>query len=494
VADEVQLRRRWTLGARIGDPSGFGQVFEATCEDGEVGVVKLVPKEPGAEREMLFEDLAGVPNVVPIIDLGETANAWALAMPRAETSLRVHLEASGRRLPPEDAVAVLVDIATALAELDGRVVHRDLKPENVLRVNGRWCLADFGTARYAEASTSPDTRKMAMSAPYAAPERWRFEHATSAADVYSLGVIAFELLAGARPFGGPGWDDFRNQHLHVDAPELMGVPALLAALVAECMWKAPGSRPAPKDLLIRLERALTPTSQGAARLQAAHAAQVEAQARAQAAASSAASEAERRKALCDGATASLKVISVRLRQAVLDNAPSALPDGNSKADDWALKLGAASIGMDPPKGTATDPWGHPHWAPPFEVIAFAGIGITIPRDRYGYQGRLHSLWYCDAQQAGVYRWFETGFMVSPLVPKTSSYYPIAFEPCENAGKALSNTIAEWQVAWPFTPIDQGEEGAFVERWLEWFGQAAAGELHRPSSMPERPPHGSWRRA
>lgn len=78
-------------------------------------------------------------------------------------------------------------IATALAASDGRVVHRDLKPENVLYLDGHWCLADFGIARHAEASTALDTRKLAMDPHYAAPERWRFERATSAADVYSLG-------------------------------------------------------------------------------------------------------------------------------------------------------------------------------------------------------------------------------------------------------------------------------------------------------------------
>jgi serine/threonine-protein kinase len=333
-----------------------------------------------------------------------------------------------------------------------------------------------------------------MSPPYAAPERWRFERATSAADVYSLGVIAHEMLTGRRPFAGPGWDDFRDQHLHLEAPEVTAVPAPLAALVAECLWKAPGSRPTPRNLLGRLQRALTSSSPGAMRLQAAHAAHVEEEARVQALASSAASEAERRGALFDVAAAGLKVITERLRQQVIDNAPSAVPDHSSKADDWALKLGSGSIGLDRPKRTATDPWGHPRWAPPFDVVASAAIGITIPQDRFGHQGRLHSLWYCDAQEAGVYRWYETAFMVSPLIPKTTAYSPIAFEPCENAGKALSSTMAEWQVAWPFTPVDQGEQDAFIERWLEWFGQAAAGELRRPSSMPERPPDGSWRKA
>jgi serine/threonine-protein kinase len=125
-------------------------------------------------------------------------------------------------------------------------------------------------------------------------------------------------------------------------------------------------------------------------------------------------------------------------------------------------------------------------------VAFAAVGITIPADRHGYTGRAHSLFYCDAQQEGAYRWYETAFMVTPVMPKRTAMDPIAFAPSENAGKALSRTLAEWQVAWPFTPIDQGEEEAFIERWLDWFGQAASGQLSHPSRMPERPPSGSYR--
>lgn len=78
--------------------------------------------------------------------------------------------------------------------------------------------------------------------------------------------------------------------------------------------------------------------------------------------------------------------------------------------------------------------------------------------------------------------------------RTTEYYPVAFDPSENAGKALANAMTEWQVAWPFTAIDQGEETGFIDRWLEWFGAAATGQLHRPSRQPEGEPHGSWRRA
>ena len=54
-------------------------------------------------------------------------------------------------------------------------------------------------------------------------------------------------------------------------------------------------------------------------------------------------------------------------------------------------------------------------------------------------------------------------------------------------------MTEYQVAWPFTPIDQGNEAEFIERWMAWFADAAEGRLQHPSQMPERDPRGSWRR-
>jgi len=157
-------------------------------------VAKFVPKVPEAQRELLFVDLGEARNVVPIVDSGEHGDEYVLVMPRAEKALRDHIEGGG--LTEAEAVAALSDIAGALDDLDGRVVHRDLKPENVLLLNGRWCLADFGISRYAEATTAPDTRKYAMTAPYAAPEQWQFERATAATDIYALGVIGYEMLVG----------------------------------------------------------------------------------------------------------------------------------------------------------------------------------------------------------------------------------------------------------------------------------------------------------
>jgi len=493
VNDQIQLAKKtWQLGARIGDPSGFGKVYEGTADDGEIGVVKLVPKDPGAERELLFEELGGVPNVVPIIDMGEWNDSWVLVMPRAERSLRSDLNAHGGKLTIDEALPVLVDVATALAALDGRVVHRDLKPENVLLLKGRWSLADFGIARYAEASTSPDTRKMAMSPPYAAPERWRYERATSAADVYSLGVMAWEMLMGGWPFTGPGWAEFREQHLHDKPQDVAPASAAIASLIDECLFKPAEARPTPKNVLARLERANTPSSPAAARLQAAHQVIVAAQSKALAAASAAETEAEHRTALFGAADHILKAISAQLRQAILDNAPAASRDPRSTAEDWALRLGPASIGIDPAKQASMGDFGL--WRPPFDVIAFSAVGINIPPGRAEYHGRVHSLWYGDIQEEGVYRWFETGFMVSALIPRRLPHVPAGMNPGENAGKAISNTMTEWSLARPFVPIDQGDVTAFVDRWLDWFAKAAAGELQPSNHLPEERPEGSWRRA
>lgn len=166
-------------------------------------------------------------------------------MPRADKSLRQHLDDAGSCLDGSEPVAVLSDIAAALVDLDGKVVHRDLKPANVLLLDGSWCLADFGISRYAEATTAPDTQKFALSPPYAAPERWRNERASGATDVYSLGVIACEMLAGSRPFPGPGLEDYRDQHLLNDPPSLEGVPTYRAFYPRSAIPSAARSEPRP---------------------------------------------------------------------------------------------------------------------------------------------------------------------------------------------------------------------------------------------------------
>lgn len=488
MTSTIQLAQRWTLGSQIGK-GGFGRVFEAVGDDGRLAAAKVVPKEPGADRELLFEDLTGVRRVVPIIDSGEWDANWVLIMPRAAKSLRTHLTERGL-LSPEEAVAILRDVAMALAELQGRVVHRDIKPENVLFLDGQWCLSDFGIARYAEASTAPDTHKWAWTTPYNPPERWRGERATPASDIYSLGVMAFEILSGHWPFVGP---DFRTQHLTEDPPSLTGCPALLASLVTECLFKAADVRPSAANLLVRLALTLRPSSPGAGQLQAANQAQIQRFGKEAALHSAARSAAEWRREVLASATKALAMVAERLGQSIRDNAPAAVwqPAPGRGMLGSSIRLGPATLSLSSVERSLEDAWGH--WKPKFQVIAHAAIDVRIPPDRLQYEGRSHSLWFCDAQESGVLRWYETAFMISPLIPKRGRQDPFALPPSEEAGKALSPALAEFQVAWPFTPIEPGNEVDFLERWMAWFAHAAQGQLGHPSSMLERRPKGSWRR-
>ena len=486
----ISLNQEWHIGDQLGK-GGFGRVFSAQSVSGEAAVVKLVPKAPGADREILFEDLTGVPNVVPILDRGEWRDFWVLVMPKADKSLRDYLGENIGHLTVDDTVKLLSDITQALVAMEGRVVHRDIKPDNILLLEGRWCLADFGISRYAEATTEPDTRKFSMTPPYAAPEQWRGERASSATDVYSMGVVAYEVIAGQLPFVGSEVHDFRRQHLEEIPESVSGVPPKVQSLIDECLYKRPEARPRPQNLLTRLSESVWATSEAASSLQRANAIVVQQRAETARQESVAKSQAERQRELCEDADRSLERVVGLLNDQVLLNAPAAQKLGTTLQWSWPLNEAILSVAPSRMAQQRLDTGTNP---PPFEVVAYSGITLRIKPDEYRFEGRSHSLWYCDAHKAGVFRWYETAFMISPLISKRGVLDPFALDPDQEAFVALSPVMAEYQVAWPFIPIDQGDESEFIERWLGWFAQAAQGLLRHPGHMPERHAEGTWRRA
>lgn len=488
--DTIKLQRKtWKLGERI-NGGGFGQVY-AVVSGRTKAVAKLVPKAPGADRELLFVDLGDIRNVVPVIDSGEHRDYWVLIMPRADLSLREHLEQADGPLAVTDAVNILRDVCDALTDLNGKVVHRDLKPENILRLDGKWCLADFGISRYAEATTAPDTKKFALSPPYAAPERWRSERAEAATDVYAVGVIAYEMLTRERPFGGPSVEDFREQHLHADAPHVEGVPSAFAALIDECLYKAAAARPTPANLRARLDRVTaSPESPGVARLQQANQAAVRRLSEASRRQSEARTEAERRDELAKAAQQGFEQIFFDLRETITQAAPAAKATRSARGD-WSIQLNQATLSLSSISQRPKDAWGG--WdAPIFDVICAASLHLKISANYQGYEGRSHSLWFGDIQEEDSYGWFETAFMVSGFMAQRGSQFPFALDPGEGAAKAVWAGMAEFQVAWPFTSLMVGDLGEFLDRWAGWFADAANGRLQYPRRMPERSPHGSWR--
>ena len=172
---------------------------------------------------------------------------------------------------------------------------------------------------------------------------------------------------------------------------------------------------------------------------------------------------------------------------LLKNVPHAVPSGSS---EWPFKLNGASLQWVVAKNAAGTDW--ERYAPAFDVIAHAGIELTIPPTPSDYQGRSHSIWYCDAQNPGAFRWYETAFMIMAWSQMKTKGNPVMLPPGRDAGGALSNVVTSWEIAWPFTPIDQDGSAEFIERWQGWFADAMEGKLRYPSSMPERDPAGSYR--
>jgi TolB-like protein len=203
------------------------------------------------------------PNIVPILTAGEAGGFLYYTMPFLEgRSLRALLETHGA-LAVGDTVSILQDLAKALAYAHARgIVHRDVKPDNVLIEHGTAVLTDFGIATALHAATIGGTGRrstgMAVGTPmYVSPEQStadpRLDHRS---DLYSLGVVAYEMLAGRPPFTYLSQDAMLAAHRsEVPAPiesRREDVPGWLAQLVMQLLEKRPANRPQSADEVLRL--------------------------------------------------------------------------------------------------------------------------------------------------------------------------------------------------------------------------------------------------
>lgn len=286
---------------------------------GDPAAIKVIRKVPGSDRELLFVDLAGIPNVVPIWDAGEIESGYVLVMPSADYSLRHRVDVAGGSLTAEEVVTVLTDVCSALECLSPEIVHRDLKPENILLYQGQWCVCDFGIARFAAATTSPNTMKFSMTPAYAAPEQWRFERTTPATDVYAVGVVGFELLTGSPPFRGTD-EELREQHLASQPTVSEDVPTKLADVILSCLLKDPGSRPSAANVKRRLSEALGASSGASEALAEANRLALEKIGASQSREARIRSEIERRGILFEDAVGSISRVIERLKAQILRHA------------------------------------------------------------------------------------------------------------------------------------------------------------------------------
>lgn len=213
------------------------------------------------------------PHILPLYDSGEAAGALFYVMPYVEgQTLRERLVRE-RELPINEATRLLREIADAMSAAHAKgVVHRDLKPENIM-LSGRHALvADFGVAKAVSESTgrnSLTSAGVALGTPsYMAPEQATADpHTDHRADLYALGVIAYEMLTGQPPFvRATPQATLSAQVMESPRPVTESratIPPALADIVMRCLAKKPADRPSTADEVLGALEALGTNSGGA---------------------------------------------------------------------------------------------------------------------------------------------------------------------------------------------------------------------------------------
>ena len=267
----TKLNGRYILESKLGS-GGMSTVYLGRDETLERWVaIKILHREISDEpdqierfrREARTVAQLSHPNLVSVIDAGEDGGHPYIVFEYVEgETLKQRIERLGR-LPLDEAAAYAIEIGRGLAAAHAaRMVHRDVKPQNVLiDAEGRAKVTDFGIARELEADGLTATGRVLGTTDYVSPEQAMGHNVDARSDIYSLGVVLYEMLTGAPPFSAETLVGVAMKHVNEQMPDVQvrrpQVSSALAAVVENATWKDPGRRyPEMAPMLDDLEHAL----------------------------------------------------------------------------------------------------------------------------------------------------------------------------------------------------------------------------------------------
>ena len=266
---QIQLPETFTKCYHLVDLLGrgaSGTVYKATRrEDDRTVAIKFLTRiaESSVLERFLREGAIGNrvshPNLVSVYETNQINGFPYIVSEFVGGGDLAELILECAPLTPDRSVAIILDVLDGLQACHSfGVVHRDLKPSNILIDDlGRARVADFGLARDFSAATITQSGQVLGTPFYMAPENLKDGRAGIATDIYSVGVILFEMLVGSPPFTGNSLAELLGKHISQAPPHVPRITKYLDQIVQKCLAKLPSDRPGTaSDLAVSLKRCM----------------------------------------------------------------------------------------------------------------------------------------------------------------------------------------------------------------------------------------------